>query len=67
MFYAEVMQDNEEALKITRKALVDAMNKIDDIDEEVFRDAKNIIELLKENLMLWKKSVPGGEEDDDFW
>ena len=31
------------------------MNKIDDVDEETFRDAKSIIELLKENLTLWKE------------
>ena len=31
----------------------------DELEEEDFRDAKSIIELLKENLTLWK------EEDDD--
>jgi len=35
------------------------LEKIDDCDEETFRDAKSIIELLKENLSLWK------EDDDD--
>ena len=31
------------------------MEKIDEVDEETFRDAKSIIELLKENLTLWKE------------
>jgi molybdopterin synthase catalytic subunit len=35
------------------------MNKIDDVDEETFRDAKSIIELLKENLTLWKDEDAG--------
>ena len=42
-------------------ALQDAMNKIDDVDEETFRDAKSIIELLKENLTLWKEENEGAD------
>ena len=43
------------------------MNKIDDVDEETFRDAKSIIELLKENLTLWKEEEEdGGNEIDDL-
>jgi 14-3-3 protein epsilon len=55
VFYYEVMQDNKEACKLAENALQEAMNKIDDVDEETFRDAKSIIELLKENLTLWKE------------
>ena len=42
------------------KALQEALDKIDELEEEDFRDAKSIIELLKENLTLWKE-----EEEDD--
>ena len=35
--------------------MTEALEKIDDVDEETFRDAKSIIELLKENLSLWKE------------
>ena len=31
------------------------MEKIDDLGEEEFKDAKAIIELLKENLSIWKE------------
>lgn len=55
VFYYEVMQDNKHACSLAETALQDAMNKIDDVDEETFRDAKSIIELLKENLTLWKE------------
>ena len=55
VFYYEVMQDNKQACALAETALQDAMNKIDDVDEETFRDAKSIIELLKENLTLWKE------------
>ena len=55
VFYYEVMQDNKQACSLAETALQEAMNKIDDVDEETFRDAKSIIELLKENLSLWKE------------
>jgi molybdopterin synthase catalytic subunit len=39
------------------------LDKIDDIAEEDFRDAKSIIELLKENLTLWKEEEEGGDNN----
>ena len=40
---------------------------IDEVDEETFRDAKSIIELLKENLTLWKEENEGeGNEIEDL-
>ena len=35
------------------------MEKIDDLGEEEFKDAKAIIELLKENLSIWKEEDGG--------
>jgi len=55
VFYYEVMQDSKQACQLAETALQEALNKIDDVDEETFRDAKSIIELLKENLTLWKE------------
>jgi 14-3-3 protein epsilon len=59
VFYFEVMSDHKKACELGETALQNALEKIDDCDEETFRDAKSIIELLKENLSLWK------EEDDE--
>ena len=59
VFYYEVMNDHKKACELGESALSEALEKIDDVDEETFRDAKSIIELLKENLSLWK------EEDGD--
>ena len=55
VFYYEVMNDHKKACELGEKALSEALEKIDDVDEETFRDAKSIIELLKENLSLWKE------------
>ena len=55
VFHYEVMSNHKKACEIGEQALSDALEKIDDVDEETFRDAKSIIELLKENLSLWKE------------
>ena len=66
VFYYEVMQDNKQACQLAETALQEAMNKIDDVDEETFRDAKSIIELLKENLTLWKEEEGGDNAIEDL-
>ena len=66
VFYYEVMQDNKKACQLAETALQEAMNKIDDVDEETFRDAKSIIELLKENLTLWKEEEGGDNNIEDL-
>jgi len=55
VFYYEVMDDKAKAMVIGESALTDALDNIDEVDEKTFREAKSIIELLKENLSLWKE------------
>ena len=55
VFHYEVMNNHAQACDLGEKALSDALEKIDDVDEDMFRDAKSIIELLKENISLWKE------------
>ena len=40
-----------------------AIECFSDVDEDTFRDAKSIIELLKENLSLWKEEEGDNIED----
>ena len=64
VFYYEVMNDHKKACELGESALTEALEKIDDVDEETFRDAKSIIELLKENLSLWKEEEGDNAVDD---
>ena len=66
VFQYEVMNDHKKACEIGEKALTEALEKIDDVDEETFRDAKSIIELLKENLSLWKEEEGENNEVEDL-
>ena len=60
VFNYEVLKDHAKACALADDALQSALDKIDELEEDDFRDAKSIIELLKENLTLWKE-----EEDDN--
>ena len=64
VFYFEVMNDHKKACELGETALQNALEKIDECDEETFRDAKSIIELLKENLSLWKEEEGGNDIED---
>ena len=60
------MNNHKEACDLGETSLSDALEKIDDVDEETFRDAKSIIELLKENLSLWKEEEEQNAVE-DLW
>jgi 14-3-3 protein epsilon len=67
VFYYEVMNNHKRACELGESALQSALDKIDECDEETFRDAKSIIELLKENLSLWKEEdAEGNNEIEDL-
>jgi 14-3-3 protein epsilon len=61
-----VLKDPKKAIQLADAALQQALDKIDELGEEEFRDAKSIIELLKENLTLWKEEEDGGNDIQDL-
>ena len=64
VFQYEGMKDHKAAISLADQALQEALEKIDELDEDEFRDAKSIIELLKENLTLWKEEGEDNNIDD---
>merc|ERR1712176_1169173 len=65
VFHYEVMKNHKAACDLADKALQNALDKIDELQEDDFRDAKSIIELLKENLTLWKEEEEGDDNQID--
>lgn len=61
VFYYELKNDSGKACAIAEEALNGAREEIDNMENEEARDALSIIELLKENLDLWKEEE--GAED----
>lgn len=62
VFHYEVKNDIPKACSLAEAALESAKENIDNMDNEDARDALSIVELLKENLSLWKEE---NEEGDD--
>ena len=59
VFYFEVRDNKDEAIKLAEDAHQKATEDPDAMANDQYRDSAGIIELLKENLELWK------EEDND--
>ena len=64
VFYYELKNDTNKACEIAEKALNEAKDKIDDMSNDDARDALSIIELLKENLDLWKEDGEDNAAED---
>ena len=66
VFHYEAMKDSKAAVDLADQALSEALDKIDELEEDEFRDAKSIIELLKENLTLWREEEEDNNNIDDL-
>merc|ERR1712166_1590913 len=59
VFMYEILEAKEEASKVADQAFEAAIDKLDDLSEEQYRDSTLIMQLLKDNRDLWST----GEED----
>ena len=57
VFKYDVMGNIKEAVELAEETLKNALSNIDEVDESTFREAKSIIELLNDNLGLWKEEI----------
>ena len=54
VFYYEIISDHHKAIELAQKALDDARNNIDQMEDADYKDATLILQLLSDNLNLWK-------------
>eukprot|EP00349_Pseudokeronopsis_sp_Brazil_P000885 CAMPEP_0202961412 /NCGR_PEP_ID=MMETSP1396-20130829/5463_1 /ASSEMBLY_ACC=CAM_ASM_000872 /TAXON_ID= /ORGANISM="Pseudokeronopsis sp., Strain Brazil" /LENGTH=53 /DNA_ID=CAMNT_0049681201 /DNA_START=535 /DNA_END=696 /DNA_ORIENTATION=- len=50
------MKDAKKAIEIAEKALAEAVDELENLNEEEFKDAQSIVELLRENVSIWKEA-----------
>lgn len=62
VFYYEIKGLKEEACTIAKNAFDEAMKSLDDLEKSKAKDTLLIIQLLKENLILWTNEMNGEEE-----
>ena len=62
VFYYEIKGLKEEACNVAKNAFDEAMKSLDDLEKSRAKDTLLIIQLLKENLILWTNEMNGEEE-----
>ena len=62
VFYYEIKGLKEEACTIAKNAFDESMKSLDDLEKSKAKDTLLIIQLLKENLILWTNEMNGEEE-----
>ena len=55
VFNYEILKNQAKACEIAKNALEQALDKIDEIEEDNFREINSTIYVLRENLSLWKE------------
>lgn len=63
VFYYEIMNNEEKACEIARKAFDDAIQKLETIKEEIYKDSTLIMQLLRDNLALWSSEKEKESEE----
>jgi 14-3-3 protein epsilon len=60
VFFYEVRNDPSKACQVAKRAFDNAIAEIDNIDEDQYKDATTIMQLIRDNLTLWASEL---EED----
>merc|ERR1711967_183704 len=71
VFYYEVLNSPEKACNLAKNAFDEAIQELDTLSEESYKDSTLIMQLLRDNLTLWtsetenEKGAEAGDGDDD--
>jgi 14-3-3 protein beta/theta/zeta len=64
VFYYEILNDPKEACSIARTAFSNAIENLEGLSEEHYRDSTLIMQLLRDNLTLWNSRSDGTRGDE---
>lgn len=65
VFYYEVMNDPTQACQLAKQAFDDAIADIEHIEEDQYKDATTIMQLIRDNLTLWTSELQNDDEGAD--
>ena len=57
VFYYEIKANANKACKMARDAFDEAIGDLDNVDDEFYKDATLIMQLLRDNLTLWTEEA----------
>jgi len=64
VFYYEVLNDPAKACNLAKSAFDDAIADIEHIEEEQYKDATTIMQLIRDNLTLWTSELQDEENQE---
>ncbi len=62
VFYYEILQQPDKACEMAKKAFDNAIQELDSLEEDCYKDSTLIMQLLRDNLTLWTSDT---NQDDD--
>ena len=67
VFHYEILNDPDKAIKLAKTAFDNAIQGLDNLEDEVYKESASIMQLLRDNLTLWtsEKDDKGGDEKQD--
>ncbi|KAM7375908.1 hypothetical protein PAMP_005669 [Pampus punctatissimus] len=63
VFYYEILNSQEKACTLAKKAFDEAIAELDHLNEESYKDSTLIMQLLRDNLTLWTSDTAPEEGD----
>lgn len=57
VMYYEIKDDLKTACRIAKQAFQDALQDLEDIEEERYKDSTTIMQLLRDNLTVWQNEL----------
>jgi len=63
VFYYEVQNQPEKACQLAKQAFDDAVQDVDSLNEESYKDSTLILQLLRDNLTLWSSEMQDQEKE----
>jgi len=63
VFFYEIKQNANKACKMARDAFDEAIADLDNVDDEFYKDATLIMQLLRDNLTLWTEEAEADAAD----
>lgn len=65
VFYYEILNQPQEACTLAKTAFDDAISELDSLQEEQYKDATLIMQLIRDNLTLWTSDQADEPDKDD--
>jgi len=65
VFYYEIMNSSENAITLAKQAFDDAIEKLEQLTDESYKDSTLIMQLLRDNITLWTSNTEEDEKKDE--